>query len=79
MQHATACSPDVLAYTASTWTAVIVACSIFVPLGIAIVLYVLYLTRWKDDEEADRLRRQQTDYEASKRDEPRRQTNATRM
>lgn len=51
-----------LAYTASTWTAVIIGCSIFVPLGIAIVLYVLYLTRWKDDAEEQRLRRQQTEY-----------------
>lgn len=40
----------------------IIGCSIFVPLGIAIVLYVLYLTRWKDDAEEQRLRRQQTEY-----------------
>jgi hypothetical protein len=54
----------VLAYTASTWTAVIVACSIFIPLLAAIVLTWVFLRNWRNDPDEQRLKRVQAEYEA---------------
>jgi hypothetical protein len=56
----------VLAYTASTWTAVIVACSIFIPLGAAIVLTWVFLRNWRHDPDEERLKRVQAEYEAQR-------------
>jgi sugar phosphate permease len=54
----------VIAYTASTWTEVVVAFSIFVPVAIAVVLAVVFLRGGRNDPDAQRLRRVQADYEA---------------
>ena len=53
-----------VAYTASTWTAVIVACSIFIPLIVTIVLAYFFLRSARNDPDADRLRRAQREYQA---------------
>jgi hypothetical protein len=55
----------VLAYTASTWTQVVVACSIFVPVVVTIVLTVVFLRGAKDDPDLERLRRAQREYDAT--------------
>ena len=61
----TASSPDrVLGYTANTWTQIIVACSIFVPVAITIALTWVFLHGARDDPDEQRLRRQQAEYEA---------------
>ncbi len=52
-----------LAYTASTWTQVIVGLSIFVPVVVTIGLCIVFL-RAKGDPDAERLKRVQADYEA---------------
>jgi heme/copper-type cytochrome/quinol oxidase subunit 2 len=53
-----------LAYTASTWTQIIVAFSIFVPVVVTVVLTIVFLRSAKDDPDEQRLRRAQRDYEA---------------
>ena len=53
-----------LAYTASTWTQIIVAFSIFVPVVVTVVLTIVFLRNAKDDPDEQRLRRAQRDYEA---------------
>ncbi len=55
-----------VAYTASTWTGVIVALSIFVPLVVAIVLAFVVLR--KDNPDEERLRRVQEEYERARRE-----------
>jgi hypothetical protein len=54
----------VLAYTGTTWTQVVVALSIFVPVVVTIALAVVFLRGAKDDPDEQRLRRAQRDYEA---------------
>ena len=54
-----------LAYTASAWTEVIVAFSIFVPVAITVVLTVVFLRGAKNDPDEQRLRRTQREYEAT--------------
>ncbi len=56
-----------LAYTASTWTQVIVAVSIFVPVVFTIVLAYVFLHGAKDDPDEQRLRRAQREHEARAR------------
>ena len=46
-----------LAYTASTWTQVIVAISIFVPVAVTIALAFVFLRGKKNDPDEQRLRR----------------------
>ena len=53
-----------IAYTATTWTQVVVGLSIFVPVVVTIALAVVFLRGAKDDPDAQRLRRAQADYEA---------------
>jgi heme/copper-type cytochrome/quinol oxidase subunit 2 len=53
-----------LAYSGSTWTQIIVAISIFVPVVVTIVLAVYFLRGAKNDPDEQRLRRVQDDYEA---------------
>ena len=53
-----------LAYTASGWTQVIVAVSIFVPVVIAAAITVWVLRGKKDDPDEQRLRRAQKEYRA---------------
>jgi hypothetical protein len=53
-----------LAYTASAWTQVIVAISIFLPVVVAVAIAVAVLRGKKTDPDAQRLRRVQADYEA---------------
>jgi len=53
-----------LAYTASTWTQVIVAFSIFVPVVIALVIAVVFLRGAKNDPDEQRLKRVQQEYDA---------------
>ena len=60
-----------LAYTADTWTQVIVALSIFVPVVIAAVLAWVFLRGAKNDPDRQRLKRAQAEYE-SRRDSERR-------
>lgn len=55
-----------LAYTASTWTQVIVAFSIFVPVVLTIAIAVLFLRGARNDPDEQRLRRAQRDYEATR-------------
>ena len=56
-----------LAYTANTWTQVIVAISIFVPVAVTIALAVVFLRGKSNDPDEQRLRRAQEDYEARHR------------
>ena len=53
-----------IAYSADTWTQVIVAFSIFVPVVVTIVLAVVFLRGAKDDPDEQRLKRVQEEYEA---------------
>ena len=53
-----------LAYTASTWTQIVVAVSIFVPVVVTVVLAVVFLRGAGNDPDQKRLRRAQRDYEA---------------
>ena len=55
-----------VAYTGSTWTQIIVAFSIFVPVVITIVLAVVFLRGAKNDPDEQRLKRAQEEYEASR-------------
>jgi Na+(H+)/acetate symporter ActP len=53
-----------LGYTATTWTQVIVAVSIFVPVVVTIALAVVFLRGGRNDPDVQRLKRAQRDYEA---------------
>ena len=53
-----------IAYSGSTWTQIIVAFSIFVPVVVTIVLAVVFLRGAKRDPDEQRLRRVQEEYEA---------------
>jgi heme/copper-type cytochrome/quinol oxidase subunit 2 len=53
-----------LGYTGTTWTQIIVAFSIFVPVAVTIVLTVVFLRGGRNDPDAQRLRRAQAEYEA---------------
>jgi hypothetical protein len=65
---------SLVAYTAGTWTAVIVACSIFIPLLAAAGLVWAYLSKWRHGGDEERLKRVQAEYEARQalRESPRR-------
>jgi heme/copper-type cytochrome/quinol oxidase subunit 2 len=56
-----------LAYTATTWTQVIVAISIFVPVAVTIALAVVFLRGKRNDPDEQRLRRAQEEYEARRK------------
>jgi heme/copper-type cytochrome/quinol oxidase subunit 2 len=60
----------VLAYTATTWTQIVVAISIFVPVAVTIALAVVFLRGSKNDPDEQRLRRAQQEYEARRRIKP---------
>jgi hypothetical protein len=60
----------VVAYTASAWTQIIVAISIFVPVAVTIALAVVFLRGKKNDPDEQRLRRAQEEYEARRRATP---------
>jgi len=64
---ATACSPDVLAYTGSTWTEVVITGSIIVPVVVTAVVAYFFLRHARNDPDAERLRRAQREYEARRR------------
>jgi heme/copper-type cytochrome/quinol oxidase subunit 2 len=53
-----------LAYTASAWTQVIVAISIFLPVVVALAIAIAVLRGKKNDPDEQRLRRVQAEYEA---------------
>jgi heme/copper-type cytochrome/quinol oxidase subunit 2 len=53
-----------LAYTASVWTQVIVAISIFLPVVVALAIAIAVLRGKKNDPDEQRLRRIQSEYEA---------------
>ncbi len=53
-----------LAYSGSTWTQVIGAFSIFVPVVVTAVLTVVFLRGAKDDPDEQRLKRVQEEYDA---------------
>ena len=59
-----------LAYTATTWTQIIVAISIFLPVAVTIALAVVFLRGKRDDPDEQRLRRVQQEYEARRRIRP---------
>jgi hypothetical protein len=58
----------VLAYSGSTWTQVVVAFSIFVPVVVTIGLTYVFLHGKNDDPDEQRLKRAQQDWEARHRD-----------
>ena len=53
-----------IAYSGSTWTQIIVAFSIFVPVVVTVVLAVVFLRGAKNDPDEQRLKRAQEEYEA---------------
>ena len=53
-----------IAYSGSTWTQIIVAFSIFVPVVVTIVIAVVFLRGARNDPDEQRLRRAQREYEA---------------
>lgn len=55
-----------IAYSGSTWTQIIVAFSIFMPVVATAVLAVYFLRGAKNDPDEQRLRRVQKDYEAKR-------------
>jgi len=55
-----------IAYSGSTWTQIIVAFSIFVPVVITAVLAVFFLRGAKNDPDEQRLKRAQREYEAKR-------------
>ena len=57
-----------LAYTASAWTQVVVALSIFVPVVVATVITVWVLRGAKNDPDEQRLRRAQAEHAERERD-----------
>jgi hypothetical protein len=52
----------VIAYTATTWTQVVVAASIFVPVAITAALTWVFLRGSRNDPDEQRLRRAQEDH-----------------
>jgi len=54
----------IVAYTASGWTQVIVAISIFAPVVAALAITIVVLRGKKNDPDEQRLRRAQQEYEA---------------
>jgi hypothetical protein len=56
----------VLAYTGTTWTQIVVAGSIFVPVVVTIALAYVFLRGAKDDPDEQRLRRAQQEHEAKR-------------
>jgi heme/copper-type cytochrome/quinol oxidase subunit 2 len=54
----------VIAYSGSTWTQIIVAFSIFVPVVVTLALAVVFLRGAKNDPDEQRLKRVQQEYEA---------------
>jgi heme/copper-type cytochrome/quinol oxidase subunit 2 len=54
----------VIAYSGSTWTQVIVAFSIFVPVVVTIVLTVFFLRGARNDPDEQRLKRAQQEHDA---------------
>jgi hypothetical protein len=56
----------VLAYSGTTWTQIIVALSIFVPVVVTAVLAVAFLRGAKDDPDEQRLRRAQREHRATR-------------
>jgi hypothetical protein len=54
----------VIAYSGSTWTQIIVAFSIFVPVVVTAVLAVYFLRGAKHDPDEQRLKRAQQEYKA---------------
>ena len=58
-----------LAYTASAWTQVVVALSIFVPVVVATVITVWVLRSAKDDPDEQRLKRAQAEHAERERDD----------
>ena len=52
-----------IAYTGSTWTQIVVAFSLFVPVVVTAVLAVVFLRGAKNDPDEQRLRRAQEDYQ----------------
>jgi hypothetical protein len=56
----------VIAYTASAWTQVIVALSIFVPVVATLALAIGVLRGKKNDPDEQRLRRAQEEYRATR-------------
>jgi heme/copper-type cytochrome/quinol oxidase subunit 2 len=54
----------VIAYSGSTWTQIIVAFSIFVPVVVTAVLAVYFLRGAKNDPDEQRLKRAQQEYKA---------------
>ena len=57
-----------IAYSGSTWTQIIVAISIFVPVVVTIVLAFFFLRSAKNDPDERRLKQAQADYEARQAD-----------
>jgi hypothetical protein len=57
----------VLAYTASTWTQVVVAVSIFVPVVVTVALAFVFLRGTRNDPDELRMRRAQEEYEARRK------------
>lgn len=55
-----------LGYTGNTWTQIIVAISIFVPVVVTILLAFVFLRGAKNDPDEQRLRRAQQEYEAKR-------------
>ncbi len=55
-----------LAYTGTTWTQIVVALSIFVPVVVTIMLTIVFLRGAKNDPDEQRLRRAQKEYEATR-------------
>ena len=55
-----------VAYSGTTWTQVIVALSIFVPVVVTAVLAVVFLRGARDDPDEQRLRRAQREYDATR-------------
>ena len=56
-----------LAYTATTWTQIIVAISIFVPVAVTIALAFVFLRGKRNDPDEQRLRRAQQEHEARRK------------
>ena len=57
-----------LAYTADTWTEIVVAVSIFVPVVATVVISVVFLRGTRNDPDEQRLRRAQEQYKAARRE-----------
>lgn len=55
-----------LAYTGNTWTQIVVALSIFVPVVVTAALAFVFLRGARNDPDEQRLRRAQRDYDANR-------------